>query len=221
MTVAVENPLDMAGFSETAGAGLRRIVEEKDASEKEKAIREINTGIYCVNAPFLDEGLKEIGKENAQGEYYLTDLVEIANRKGFRCSAYQVSNPIEVMGINTRVDLAMANEALRQEKLRALMLSGVTLIDPKTTYIDQRVEVGRDTVIYPNCFLQGETRIGERCTIESNAKISDSIIGNEVTIRANSVITESKIERCRIDRTLCPSPAPHRSKGRKRRSEIL
>ena len=194
MTVAVENPSGYGRILRNAEGCIEKIVEAKDASEREKAILEINTGIYCVNAPFLEESLEEIGKENAQGEYYLTDLVEIANRKGLRCSAYQVSNPIEVMGINTRIDLAMANEALRQEKLRALMLSGVTLIDPKATYIDLRVEVGKDTVINPNCLLQGNTRIGERCTIESNVKISDSVIGNEVTIRANSVITESKIE---------------------------
>ncbi len=105
-----------------------------------------------------------------------------------------VADPVEVMGINTRVDLAIANEVLRQEKLKDLMLSGVTVIDPKTTYVDRRVEVGRDTILYPNCFLQGKTKIGERCIIESNSKISDSIIGDEVTIRSNSVITESKIE---------------------------
>jgi bifunctional UDP-N-acetylglucosamine pyrophosphorylase/glucosamine-1-phosphate N-acetyltransferase len=140
------------------------------------------------------EGLTEIGKENAQGEYYLTDLVEIATMKGLRCSAYPVADPIEVLGINTRVDLAVAHEALRQEKVRSLMLAGVTVIDPRTTYIDRMVEVGRDTVIYPNCYLQGETRIGERCTIEPNSKISDSVIGDEVAIRGNSVITGSRIE---------------------------
>ena len=98
------------------------------------------------------------------------------------------------MGINTRVDLAIANEVLRQKKLKDLMLSGVTVIDPKTTYVDQTVEVGKDTLLYPNCHLQGKTTIGERCIIEPNSKISDSIIGNDVIIRANSVITESKIE---------------------------
>jgi bifunctional UDP-N-acetylglucosamine pyrophosphorylase/glucosamine-1-phosphate N-acetyltransferase len=101
---------------------------------------------------------------------------------------------MEVMGINTRVDLAMANETLRQDKVRVLMLSGVTVIDPRTAFIDRRVEVGRDTVLYPNCFLQGKTTVGERCTVEPNTKISDSIIGDEVIIRANSVVTESKIE---------------------------
>ena len=194
MTVVLENPFGYGRILRDPEGWLRKIVEEKDAREEEKAIQEINTGIYCIGTSFLIEGLTEIGKENAQGEYYLTDLVEIANAKGLRCSAYPVADPVEVLGINTRVDLAVAHEALRQEKVRSLMLSGVTVIDPRTTYVDRTVEVGRDTVIYPNCYLQGETRIGERCTIEPNSKISDSVIGDEVAIRGNSVITESRIE---------------------------
>ena len=137
----------------------------------------------------MTDGLKEIRKDNAQGEYYLTDLVEIAGKRGLCCTAYQVKDPIEVMGINTRVDLAVANEWLRQEKVEELMLSGVTVIDPKTTYVERGVEVGRDTILFPNCFLQGKTKIGEHCTIEQNVKILDSIIGDYVTIRSNSVIT--------------------------------
>jgi bifunctional UDP-N-acetylglucosamine pyrophosphorylase/glucosamine-1-phosphate N-acetyltransferase len=147
-----------------------------------------------VKGSYLIEGLKEIGQENAQGEFYLTDLVGIAKKRGLRCSAHMVADPVEVMGINTRVDLAIAHEVLRQEKVRELMLSGVTVIDPRTTYVDRTVEVGQDTLLYPNCLLQGMTRIGQRCIIEPNAKIADSIIGNEVIVRSNSVITESKIE---------------------------
>ncbi len=194
LTAVVEHPLGYGRILRNRQGWLEKIVEEKDASKEERMIREINTGIFCVRAPFLIEGLKEIGQENAQGEYYLTDLVEIARRKGLRCSAHQVMDPVEVMGINTRVDLAIANEVLRQEKVKDLMLSGVTIIDPKTTYVDRMVEIGRDTILYPNCSLQGKTRIGERCIIESNSNISDSIIGNEVTIRSSSVVTESKVE---------------------------
>jgi bifunctional UDP-N-acetylglucosamine pyrophosphorylase/glucosamine-1-phosphate N-acetyltransferase len=194
MTVIVENPFGYGRIVRNPEGWLEKIVEEKDATAEERLIREINTGIYCVRAPFLVEGLKEIGQENAQKEYYLTDLVEIARRKGVRCSAYQVVDPIEVMGINTRVDLAVAHDVLRQEKMNALMFSGVTVIDPRTTYIDRMVEVGRDSILYPNCFLQGRTRIGERCVIESNAKISDSVLGNDVRILSSSVITESTIE---------------------------
>ncbi len=194
LTAVIENPFGYGRIIRSPAGWLERIVEEKDASEEEKLIREINTGIFCLKASYLIDGLKEIGQGNAQGEYYLTDLVEIGRKWGLRCSAHIVADPVEVMGINTRVDLAIAHEVLRQEKLKDLMLSGVTVIDPKTTYVDRTVEIGRDTVLYPNCFLQGKTKIGDRCIIESNSKISDSIIGNEVTIRPNSVITESKID---------------------------
>jgi bifunctional UDP-N-acetylglucosamine pyrophosphorylase/glucosamine-1-phosphate N-acetyltransferase len=194
LTAVVENPFGYGRVLRNPGGWLEKIVEEKDASEEERRVREINTGIYCVKAPFLMEGLREIGTENVQGEYYLTDLVEIARRKGLRCSAHIVPDPVEVMGINTRIDLAFANEVLGQEKLKELMLFGVTIVDPKTTYVDRMIEVGKDTIVYPNCHLQGMTKIGERCLLEPNTKISDSILGNDVTIRSNSVITESKIE---------------------------
>lgn len=193
LTAIVENPFGYGRILRNPEGWLEKIVEEKDASEQERMIREINTGIFCVKAPFLVQGLREIGKENAQGEYYLTDLVGIAGKKGLRCSAHIVADPVEVMGINTRVDLAIANDVLRQKKLKDQMLSGVTIVDPKTTYVDRTVEVGKDSILYPNCHLQGKTKIGERCIIEPNSKISDSIIGDDVTICANSVITESKI----------------------------
>ena len=194
MTVVVENPQGYGRILRHRDGWVERIVEEKDATEKERSVSEINTGIYCIDATFLKEGLREIGQENAQAEYYLTDLVEIAGRRGLKCSPFPVSNPVEVMGVNTRVDLAAANEVLRQEKVRALMLSGVTVFDPKTAYVDQTVEIGKDTVLYPNCILEGKTKIGERCVVESNTKISDTILGNEVTIRSNSVLAESRAD---------------------------
>lgn len=194
LTAVVKAPSGYGRILRGEEGWLERIVEEKDASDEERLIREINTGIYCVRSTFLIEGLREIGKENAQGEYYLTDLVEVARKRDLRCSAHMVADPVEVMGINTRVDLATATEALRQEKIKELMLSGVTVIDPKTTYVDRTVEIGKDTILYPNCALQGKTRIGERCVIEPNSKISDTEIGGGVTIRSHSVITESRIE---------------------------
>ncbi len=194
LTAVVKDPYGYGRIVRNQEGWLERIVEEKDASDEERLIREINTGIFCVRSAFLMEGLKEIGKENVQGEYYLTDLVEVARKRDLRCSAHMVANPVEVMGINTRVDLATATEALRQEKVKELMLSGVTIIDPRTTYLDRTVEIGKDTTLYPNCTLQGRTRIGERCVIEPNSKISDTEIGDGVTIRSYSVITESRIE---------------------------
>ncbi len=194
LTAVVGDPTGYGRIIRSPEGWLERIVEEKDALEEERLIREINTGIFCVKALHLVEGLKEIRSENAQGEYYLTDLVQIIRKKGLRCSAHMVEDPMEVMGINTRVDLAIAHEVLRQEKLKELMLSGVTVLDPKNTYVDRMVEIGQDSILHPNCILQGRTKIGQRCIIESNSKVTDSILGDEVTIRANSVITESKIE---------------------------
>src|SRR4030042_1455076 len=133
VTAVVEEPFGYGRILRNPEGWLEKIVEEKDASKEERTIREINTGIFCVKAPFLKEGLREIGKENAQGEYYLTDLAEIAKKNALRCSAHIVADPMEVMGINTRVDLAVANEKLRLEKLKELMLSGVTGVDPKNT----------------------------------------------------------------------------------------
>jgi bifunctional UDP-N-acetylglucosamine pyrophosphorylase/glucosamine-1-phosphate N-acetyltransferase len=194
LTAVLREPFGYGRILRNPEGWLEKIVEEKDASAEERMVREVNTGIFCVQAPFLMQGLREIGKENAQGEYYLTDLVGVAKERGLRCSAHIVADPVEVMGINTRVDLAVANDVLRQKKSRDLMLAGVTVVDPKTTYVDRTVEVGKDSILYPNCHLQGNTKIGERCIIESNSKILDSLIGNDVTIHTTSVITQSKIE---------------------------
>ncbi len=194
LTAVLKDPYGYGRIIRTPEGWLERIVEEKDASDEERMTREINTGIYCVKASFLREGIPEIGKENAQGEYYLTDLVAVARKRGLRCSAHMVADPMEVMGINSRIDLATATETLRQEKVKELMLSGVTVIDPKTTYVDRTVVIGRDTTLHPNCMLQGKTRIGERCLIEPNTIICDAEIGNRVTIRSHSIISDSTIK---------------------------
>ncbi len=193
MTAILENPAGYGRIVRIDGGVVRRIVEERDASPPEMAIKEVNAGIYCVDSPFLFEALRQVSADNAQGEYYLTDIVAIANQQGKRAYGFAVEDPTEVMGINTRVDLAKADEILRNELLTQMMLDGVTLIDPKTTYIDKTVRVGRDTTIYPNCSLQGETVIGERCIVEPNSQITDSKISNDVAIKASSVVAESTI----------------------------
>ena len=194
MTAILEDPAGYGRIVRMDGGLIRRIVEEKDASPPEMAIREVNAGIYCVDSPFLFEALRRVSTDNAQGEYYLTDIVAIANQQGKRAYGFAVEDPTEVMGINTRVDLAKADEILRNELLTQMMLDGVTIVDPKTTYIDKTVRVGRDTTIYPNCYLQGETIIGERCIVEPNSQITDSKISGDVVIKTSSVIAESTIE---------------------------
>ncbi len=194
MTTVLEDPTGYGRIVRVDGGCVQRIVEDRDASPEEVSIKEINTGIYCVESPFLFEALGQVRQDNVQGEYYLTDIVAIANGQQRRVYAFVAGDSTEVVGINTRVDLAKADEILRAELLTEMMLDGVSIVDPKTTYIDKPVRVGRDTVIYPNCYLEGETIIGERCILEPNTKITDSRIGSDVVIRSFSVITKSTID---------------------------
>lgn len=171
---------------------VKRIVEVADASDKELKIKEVNAGIYAVERAFLFNALDKIKPNNAQGEYYLTDVVEIASKeKGL--SAWTVEDPYEVLGINDRVELAQADEIMRQRTVTRLMKEGVTIIDPQTAYIHEGVKIGTDTVIYPSVVIEGETIIGKHCVIGLGAFIKDSIIGDEVEIRAHSVMEGARI----------------------------
>jgi len=172
---------------------VKRIVEDKDSSIEEKAINEINTGIYCINAQFLFSGLKNIKRENAQGEYYLPDLIEMAAKAKQKVACLTHINPAEVMGINNRIELAQANGVMRERINNELMLSGASLIDPETTYIHYGVKIGKDTTIYPNVFLEGNTNIGKGCLIEQGCMIQNSHIGDGSKIKSNSVIESSEI----------------------------
>ena len=171
------------------------IVEDKDADPEEKAVNEINAGIYCVDTAFLFSGLKKIKKGNAQGEYYLPDLIEMAVNNGQKAACLTHRDPAEVMGINNRLELLEANEEMRQRINNALMFSGVTLLDADTAYIHYGVAIGRDTTIYPNVFLEGNTKVGSGCVIEEGCKIIDSTVGDGSVIKSHSVIESSEIGR--------------------------
>ena len=175
------------------GDEVLRIVEEKDASQQEKAIHEINTGIYALEAPFLFEALKTIGCDNAQGEYYLTDVLAAARRVGRRVCALAAGTPKETMGINDRVQLAEASALMRQRINQELMLSGVTLVDPATSYIEPQVRIGADSIIEPGVQLRGATHIGRNCRIDSGVVVSDCQIGDGVHLKAGSILAESSI----------------------------
>ncbi len=175
------------------GEQVLRIVEEKDASPKEKSIHEINTGIYAMEIPWAFDALRSVGRDNAQGEYYLTDIVSVARNAGHGVSALSVSSEAETMGINDRVQLATAAALMRQRINDALMRSGVSLVDPKTTYIDAQVRIGQDTLVYPGVYLRGKTCIGNRCILEPGAMVTDCEIGDGVHIKAGSVLQESRV----------------------------
>ena len=188
LTAIFENPYGYGRIVKDEAGGLLKIVEEKDADEETKAIREINSGIYCFDAAALKKNLSRITNNNAQKEYYLTDLVEIAVGQKEKTGAYPVRDQDEIMGVNTRVQLAAAAEIMRTRICREHMLAGVTMIDPKGVYIDMDVTIGRDTVIYPGAILQRGTEIGESCIIGQNCRIENSVIGNETEIQSSTII---------------------------------
>ena len=160
---------------------FRKIVEDKDATELEKKITEVNAGVYCFDVKKLFGALAKVNNNNAQGEYYLPDVLPILMDAGEKVGAFRAQYADETLGINSRVQLAAADRALRMRKERELMDSGVTIIDPNTTFIDGDVKIGQDTIIYPNTYLEGNTVIGEDCAIGPNIRFTDMIVGNKVT----------------------------------------
>ena len=175
------------------GEQLARIVEEKDASPDERAIREINSGIYAFALGGLFEALRGIAAENAQHEHYLPDLVAIYRRRGRGVETMTVAKSGEIQGVNSRSDLAAIGRALREAKSADLMAAGVTIEDPATAYIDRDVQVGVDTVIRPGVSLEGSTTIGARCVIHTGVRIVDSRIGDGVTVHSHCVISGATV----------------------------
>ena len=165
------------------------IVEEVEATAEQKAIRELNAGVYCFDAAWLWPSMKQLKPSARKGEYYLTDLIGLAVREGRRVEVLVTENPEEVLGVNTRVHLAEAEAIVRTRKTRELMLAGVTMIDPATTYIQPQVRVGRDTVIWPGVVLRGSTQVGMGCMIGPNVVLTDVIVEDGVYIGAGVLAT--------------------------------
>lgn len=193
ITTIIDNPSGYGRILRDKNNSIVKIVEHKDASEKQRGIKEVNTGIYCILSDFLFSNLKKVKNKNRQGEYYLPDLIEMAVNQGKKASGILHINPEEVMGINNRIELAEANEEMRERINNEIMLSGVTLIDPETAYIHKTVKIGMDTVICPGVFLEGSTQIGKDCIIEHGCKIVNSSIGDNSRIKNFSVIEDSEI----------------------------
>ena len=192
LTAEMPNPTGYGRVIRNNSGSVARIVEQKDASPEELLVKEINTGVYCFRVPGLFEALKQISPANAQGEYYLTDIIQIFVEKGLTVQAVMLEDAQEVQGINDRLQLSRAEAALRKRVLEDLMVAGVSVIDPANTYVDQGVKVGRDTVILPFTFLLGNTVIGSHCTIGPGSKIKDCTIGDHSEIQY-SVLLESQV----------------------------
>jgi len=174
--------------------GVIGIVEHKDASPAERAITEINTGTYCFGTKALRAALKSVRTENAQREFYLTDVVGITRSLGGRVLGIPTERPDEALGINSRADLAEAERMMRQRINIKLMEAGVTITDPQNTYIGAGVSIGRDTVIHPSNHISGDTAIGSGCTVLPGNIITDSAIKDNVVIKGYSVLTRARVE---------------------------
>ncbi|MDX9715660.1 MAG: bifunctional UDP-N-acetylglucosamine diphosphorylase/glucosamine-1-phosphate N-acetyltransferase GlmU [Dissulfurispiraceae bacterium] len=172
---------------------ISRIVEDRDATPDEKLITEVNSGIYLINPPAL-KLIRNIPLNKAKGEYYLTDIISIALKKGLRVGAHMLGSETELTGINTRAELQRASLFLRDRIVSTLMQSGVTFIDASTVFISKETKIGQDTIIYPNVHIEGESVIGRGCIIYPNSRIIDSSLADNVVIKDSTLIESSKIK---------------------------
>lgn len=163
-----------------ADGSVAKIVEEKDCTPAERQIKEVNSGIYCFALPELFAALAQVTNDNAQGEYYLPDVLDILRRQGEKISATAVADPKMILGINSRRQLAVAEKILRERKNNELMDAGVTIMDPATTFIDSTVQIGRDTIVYPFTWIEGDTVIGENCEVGPGARLQNVTLADGV-----------------------------------------
>jgi bifunctional UDP-N-acetylglucosamine pyrophosphorylase/glucosamine-1-phosphate N-acetyltransferase len=195
LTAYLVTPMGYGRILRDGRGALVGIVEENDATDEQRKICEVNAGIYVAVAPFLFSALSAVKNHNRQGEYYLPDITAIGLGQGKIVETMAAESSREMMGVNTREELAFMEKSLRESINKKWMLAGVTLTDPDTTYIDEGVVIGKDTVIGPNTHLKGKTVIGARCQIDGSAFLTDMEIGDEVLVKFSVVMTGSRVDR--------------------------
>jgi bifunctional UDP-N-acetylglucosamine pyrophosphorylase/glucosamine-1-phosphate N-acetyltransferase len=193
LTLVADDPRGFGRIVRDESDAVLKIVEQAVASPEELAIRELNAGVYCFNAEWLWTHVDRIPLSLPKKEYYLTDLIEMAVAEGLRVEAVTAEDATEMLGVNTRVHLAEAERALRRRTNERWMLAGVMIVDPATTYIEPGVTIGRDTTVWPNTHLRGQTMIGERCHIGPNTIVEDCQIGDRCKVLA-SVLEQAVME---------------------------
>jgi len=194
LTAEVEDPTGLGRIIRNRFHEVEKIVEEKDASDLEKQIIEINTGIYCASAKHLNEWLPELKNNNAQGEYYLTDIVAMAKERRVDVSVAQPIDVYEISGINTRAELAKLERIWHSEKVNNIMELGVSVADPARIDVRGNVSIGQDTWLDINVVFEGDVTVGEDCFIGANCTIIDSTISSNVEIKPNSVVENAIIK---------------------------
>lgn len=193
LTAEAPNPFGYGRIIRDDQGNVLRIVEQKDGKPEELKVKEINTGVFCFDNKKLFEALKHVDNNNAQGEYYLTDVLEILRNEGERVGAYKMPDFSESLGVNDRIALAQATKIMQKRINEAHMRNGASFIDPATAYIDSDVKIGNDTVIEGNVVIKGNTEIGSDCLITNGSRIVDSKIGNGVTI-TSSTLQEAEMD---------------------------
>ncbi len=198
MSAIFENPTNYGRIIRLDNGRVESIVEEKDATEKQKSIKEINAGIYCINWNKIKDAFSELKTNNAQGEYYLTDIIKWGNEKGLSVNAYILKDNEEIYGINSKLNLAEASKMLNRRIINVHLANGVTIIDPDTTWISPETEIEPDTIIYPSCYIEGKNKIGKNCKIgpfahlrgdvilEDNVKIGNFVEVKKTTIKSGT-----------------------------------
>jgi bifunctional UDP-N-acetylglucosamine pyrophosphorylase/glucosamine-1-phosphate N-acetyltransferase len=194
VTARLEDPYGYGRILRDAEGSLTGIVEEKDATDAERKIGEINAGIYVAASDFLFSALAGVTNSNRQQEYYLTDIVAAALKAGKKVATVEADDAREIMGINTREELALMEKTFQERIIRRWMEAGVTFKDPQTAYIDEAVQIGKDTIIGPNTHLLGNTVIGERCRIDGSAYLTNMRLANEVHLKFSVVMADSRID---------------------------
>jgi bifunctional UDP-N-acetylglucosamine pyrophosphorylase / glucosamine-1-phosphate N-acetyltransferase len=198
-TVLTFTPADPTGYGRIRRRGGSRgpvvgIVEERDATAAQRRIRECNSGIYCFDPRWLWPALDRLSPENDQGELYLTDVIGLLARSRRRVASVAVDDPLEVAGVNDRRQLAELDAVLRARVIDRLLDEGVTVLDPRATYVESGVSVGRDTVLYPGVHLEGRTVVGEGCVVQTGCHLSDATVGDRVLLRPYCVLERARVE---------------------------
>lgn len=194
MSAIFDNPTNYGRIIRNSDGSLNSIVEEKDANAEQKAVKEINAGIYCINWAKIKPAFNELTSNNAQGEYYLTDIIKWGNEKNLSVNAYTLKNNEEIFGINSKAHLAEASKILNNKIIQKHLDNGVQIIDPATTWISPETEIGADTIIYPSCYINGKNKIGKHCKIgpfahlRGDVELEDYVkIGNFVEVKKTTI----------------------------------
>ncbi len=203
MSAVFDNPTNYGRIVRNDDGSLNSIVEEKDATVEQKAIKEINAGIYCLNWAKVKNSFSQLKTNNAQGEYYLTDIIKWGNENGLSVNAHILERNEEIYGINSKINLAEATKIMNNRTLNRLMSEGVTIVDPSSTWIDEETEIGKDTIIYPSTYIEGKNKIGSHCKIGPFAHLRGDVVledyvkvGNFVEVK--KAIIKSHTNACHL-----------------------